>query len=921
MLQFGPIAFAQPWLLAALIALPALWWLVKVTPPAPKRQRFPAVTLLLGLRPKEETPARTPLWLVLLRLLAAALIILGLAQPVLNPGQALYGGGPLMLVVDDGWAAARDWPARLRSAEEVLNNAEREGRDVVLLRTAREPGGEAPAASRRMSAAEARRQLEGWSPKPWPPDHRAALDALAPLAFQSAVHAVWLSDGLNNQGRMELAEELQSLGRLDVIRDRAGAMPRLLLPPDNTGTGLEIVLRRAETEPADLAVVVARGADKRILESLPVRFEEGEAEASATMILPAEMANRIATLEIENERTAGAKVLIDERWRRRPVGLLDQGAVDTPQPFLDELYYLNRALSPYAELRRGGIRELLDRQLAVLAVPDAARLPEGSDEELDAWVRRGGLLLRFAGPRLAREGGDSLLPVTLRQGGRTLGGTMTWGEPAHLAPFAPGSPFAGLDLPADVTVERQVLAEPSLDLAEKTWARLADGTPLVTAERRGDGWLVLFHTSSNREWTNLPLSGLFVEMLRRVVQLSQGVRGDTAASGPLPPLGTMDAFGRLGEPAPNVFPLDVSDLAAGAAGEELQAEVTPRNPPGIYGDDSFRVALNLAPSVERFAQARTWPQGVSVGFYARSTESALGPWLLAGALLLGCIDLLIALALRGLLPTGRRQATGTVGMLALAAFVVCTGGEARAQGDDSFALRATLETRLAYVLTGIPEVDRVSEQGLTGLTEVLTRRSAVEPGAPIGVDVNADELAFFPLLYWPITPEQRQPTSYAVEQLNGYMRNGGTILFDLREEQLGGASLTGPSRANQALRRLTAALDMPSLTPVPPEHVLTKAFYLMQDFPGRYAGGTLWVESEESASGDGVASVIIGANDWAAAWAINRNGRPLYAVTPGGERQREMAYRFGVNLVMYALTGNYKADQVHIPAILERLGQ
>ena len=108
---------------------------------------------------------------------------------------------------------------------------------------------------------------------------------------------------------------------------------------------------------------------------------------------------------------------------------------------------------------------------------------------------------------------------------------------------------------------------------------------------------------------------------------------------------------------------------------------------------------------------------------------------------------------------------------------------------------------------------------------------------------------------------------------------------------------------------------------LPPEHVLTKAFYLLQDFPGRYAGGQLWVEQAESRVNDGVSSLIIGGSDWAGAWAVDDSGRAMFPVIPGGEGQREMAYRFGVNLVMYALTGNYKADQVHVPAILERLGQ
>ena len=70
-----------------------------------------------------------------------------------------------------------------------------------------------------------------------------------------------------------------------------------------------------------------------------------------------------------------------------------------------------------------------------------------------------------------------------------------------------------------------------------------------------------------------------------------------------------------------------------------------------------------------------------------------------------------------------------------------------------------------------------------------------------------------------------------------------------------------------------------------------------------------------------MSSIIVGSHDWAAAWAIDDARKPMLPVVPGGERQREMAYRFGINLLMYVLTGNYKADQVHLPAILERLGQ
>jgi hypothetical protein len=224
-------------------------------------------------------------------------------------------------------------------------------------------------------------------------------------------------------------------------------------------------------------------------------------------------------------------------------------------------------------------------------------------------------------------------------------------------------------------------------------------------------------------------------------------------------------------------------------------------------------------------------------------------------------------------------------------------------------------------MTGVPAVDEISRAGLSGLSRVLQLRTSIEAASPLGVDLIRDELAFFPLLYWPIVPEQRDLTEIAVRKLNAYMRSGGTILFDLREVG-GGARIMGrTSRAGAALQRLTRNLEIPPLAPVPPDHVVTRSFYLMQEFPGRYSGGTLWVEATEARVNDGVTPVLVGTNDWAGAWAIDDSGRPMFAVVPGGERQREMAYRFGVNLAMYAMTGNYKADQVHVPYILERLGQ
>src|SRR3954452_11770183 len=157
-----PIAFANPLMLMALAALPALWILLRLIPPRPRRIDFPPLRLILDLIPTEETPARTPWWLTLLRLSIAAFVILMLSGPVWNPsGTATAGTGPMLLLVDNGWASARDWALRIRVAEDRIDAAERSGRSVAVVASAGAAGDISLA-----SPAQARQKLRALRPEP-----------------------------------------------------------------------------------------------------------------------------------------------------------------------------------------------------------------------------------------------------------------------------------------------------------------------------------------------------------------------------------------------------------------------------------------------------------------------------------------------------------------------------------------------------------------------------------------------------------------------------------------------------------------------------------------------------------------------------------------------------------------------------------
>jgi hypothetical protein len=625
--------------------------------------------------------------------------------------------------------------------------------------------------------------------------------------------------------------------------------------------------------------------------------------------LPIELINRIVRVELENETTAGSVVLLDERWRRRPVGIVTDQGPAAGLPLLSDTYYLERALESVAEVRRGSVATLLGRELAVLFLVDSTLADENVLEAIGAWVQQGGVLVRFAGPHLAARAGtgDALLPTPLRAGDRVLGGSMTWREPARLAPFDPESPFTEIAIPPDVDVRRQVLVEPSLDQDYSTWARLDDGTPLVTAARRGNGWVVLFHVTAGADWSTLPLSGLFVQMLERITDMSR-VAVAKAGGPPLEPAEILDGFGRLGPPpaeARSVASLSFTDTVAG-----------PIHPPGFYGTDNRRRALNLSSSLPDPLAIGPMPAGIAVAGYDQQQETDLRPWLLGIAFVLAVVDLGISMAMRGLFRLPRLPRRGSIGsILALAVATIAGPAGAQTIVADGSATAEALSTSLAYVRTGDSEVDETSRAGLAGLSAIVNQRTAAELADPVGIDVATDELSFYPLIYWPLAAGAAPPSATAADNIKTYMAHGGTLLFDTRNK--GGGHGLGDQLGS--LREIARALDIPPLAPIPAEHVLGRAYYLLPDFPGRWKG-PLWIEQVREQDRDGVASVIAGGNDWAGAWAMDTFQRPMFPVVPGGEQQREQAFRFGINLVMYTLTGNYKADQVHLPAIIERLG-
>lgn len=934
--MFGlPLAFTSPWLLMALLSLPVIWWLLRLTPPKPQEEVFPPTRILAKLQEKEETPAQSPWWLTLLRLLMAALVILAMAGPILNPQESsLNGEGPVMIVMDDGWASAKDWETRRNTALALVTEAKDAGRTVILQSTA----GHENWSSAPLTPEEAASLLEASESIAIEPDHANTASALpAKIRATNPGQIVWLSDGLSRKGTEDLANAIRSANTATALYEANTENLIIIETISNEPSELFGNLTRAQSIGSQEVSVVARDLKGVVISRANAFFGDGETKTRFTFDGPVELRNQIARLEVDTAKNAAAVQLLDDNNRRRLVGLISGEKYDLSQPLLSPLYYISKALEPFSDLRRSddanvtaSVPELINQGVSAIALADVGVITEAAEEKLSEWIENGGLLIRFSGPRLAGAPQGNLLPVEIRPGDRNLGGALSWETPKSLAAFERESPFFGINPPRDVVVRKQLLALQEAQLEEKTWATLEDGTPLVTAEKRGSGWIVLFHVGSDAEWSNLPLSGTFVEMLRRTVNLSRS-NATTANQNEtisLPPLRILNGEGQFIPPDASIKPLVIE------ANQGLV--VTSENPPGFYGTEDGFTALNLFEEETTLTPLAdtNFIDGFTRQSYITGASFDFKIWLLVAAAILLLIDCLAVLwmsgALRGRKANKRALASIMMVGFALAFFTNANPSLAQEQ-DENFDFKSALKTRLAYVTTGINEVDNISQAGMKGLTFFISSRTALEPGEPIGLDISRDELSFYSLIYWPVDPRAELPSPDTIARIDAYMKEGGSILFDTRDQVSGVLGGTSASPAARTLQQILSTLDIPPLEPVPTDHVLTKSFYLLDSFPGRYAGGDLWVEKSQelnptegrrpARAGDGVSSIMITSNDFAGAWAVDGSLRPLLPTIPPDPTQRNYAFRSGVNLMMYALTGNYKADQVHLPALLERLGQ
>ena len=605
-----------------------------------------------------------------------------------------------------------------------------------------------------MRAADARAAVAALRPSPGRSTAPQRWPASSAMPVARGRQSVWLRTASTTAARRRCrAPRRPRPAALSRVAEARGAAPARAGRPGRSGTQGSRACRCARCRRAAPRQIVVRASaeDGALLAREPATLDAGASEVAVRLPMPPELRNRMARIEIEGEQSAGARAAVDERWRRRPVGIAARAERPPGQPLLSENYYLERALDPYAELRRGDARrsaEARDCRGADLA--DAGPLAGRGATAIAQMDRAGGVAVALRRAAASPSRTTTLLPVraaprrpharrrdVLGQAGGA--GAVPGEEPLR----RPADPDGRADQPPGPG-----RAEP--DLADKTWARLADGTPLVTAEKRGQGWLVLVHTTANTDWSNLALSGLFVEMLQRLVAV------EPASAAPATRRCRRSQTARRLRPAGRA----AADGAARRRPTTSPRERRPAPSARLLRHANARRALNLAAGIGQAEAAGDCRPGSPRDGFARAGEIDLRPWLLAAAFCSLLADLLIASRCAACC-AGRARAPAALAAGRMLLLPAVRGARRRRR------FRRRRDRRDCGSPISRPANRRSTASasaGLVGLTEILQPRTAVETADRRRRPRAATSSLFFPLLYWPVTPTSRRPRRRGCER-------------------------------------------------------------------------------------------------------------------------------------------------------------
>ncbi|OUU61753.1 MAG: hypothetical protein CBC22_06885 [Alphaproteobacteria bacterium TMED62] len=893
------IGFSNIYALFGLMIAPLIWIIVKSFPPIPKNYNFSSLYLLQNINYNSSKNDKTPLWLLIFRLFFFILIVLFFSKPHIKNSESLNTKkfDKYVIIADIGWSMANDWIKFKKIVSNISKEAERNNKNIIFYHSSLKNYKNAVTFK---SSESITAYLKNLSPLPikfkesylkYLLENESVFKNSKLFLISSIYDFENFSDHLKNYNFIKKnssqhffinpVETLLAINKLEINQNKIICkITRIGKSDFEQNFYLNVYTINDELIYKDSHTINAEDRLNVVNLSFPI-----------------ELINQIKYIEIVGQNHAGAKYYFDDFSKKKNIAILSDNEFYKESPLLSPIYYLNKSLDTKHFLTISTIDKIINQNYSTIIVPETIKISNELENNLNSWLLNGGTLIRFAGQSLVGQKSD-FLPFQDSLGTiRSIDGQLTINKNLYISEFQKNSIFFGLKIPSDITIMRQLIFN---EISDKVniLAKLNDDTPLVSMRNIGQGKIILFHIGANNNWSDLPISSLFPEMLNRVLLFSK-YKSSTNLEG-LNLTKELDGFGNLIQTK--------KIINVNTFNEIKNSQPSMIIPPGKYENDQISVALNLSTNIINPYSEKASKYN-SITDYSFNDIKDLSPVILKILLTMFILDILITIMIKNNISFYAYLNRGS-NLIFLLLFPLVFFHFESSNANDTY---------LAYIKIKNKEINEISENGLNNLKNLLSARTAISPKGVIGLDLIYDDIFSYPLIYWPLTKNLLKIKKVELKKINNYINNGGIILFDVIG--FSRSSLNLKDNEFKAIRNFLSSIEVKTLTVLPKNHTLTKSFYLLKKFPGKWDNRVLLIENNNLEYKDGVSSIILGFNDWAKAWSLDKNNIPLFPLVPGGERQRELSYRFGINIVMYSLTGNYKSDQIHSKSILNRLSK
>ena len=892
------IGFSNFYALFGLLLTPIIWFIVKSFPPIPKSYNFSSFFLLDKIDYEAPKNEKTSLWLVIFRMFLFILIVLLFSKPFLKSHSSVSNEKyeKYVIVADIGWSMAKDWNKFKELVLKIGQEAEKNKKRILFFHSNLNTYKDLKIFKTNYAL---NNYLENLSPLPLQFE-KGSLDKLIQdksIFKNSKIFIVSSKFDFNNFS--------DYYKKFSLIKNNSNNY--YYINPLET----ILIIKSLKVYKSKITCEVSRLGKNSFKQEFFLNIEtinnevvyrethsikENENNKIINLSFPNEIFNQIKSLKIVGQNHAGAKYYFDDFSKKKNIAILSDNESFQESPLLSPIYYLKKSLDSEHNIKIQKIDNIINQNYSTIIIAETEKIPNAFNKKLNDWLLEGGTLIRFSGNRLVEKKSNFLPFQHTYSRVRNIEGQLTINKKLFIADFEKDSIFQGLSIPKDITVNKQLIFD-TFPKQVKVLAKLNDNTPLVSMIKYGNGEIILFHIGANNDWSNLPISSLFPDMINRVLLFSKNYNSSNFKNLNLNK--EIDGFGNLGSPKKIITIDSLNKLRT--------VKPTFNKPPGQYENNQISIALNLATNINQYQTENT--NNSSLSNYSFKKTRDLSSTILKIILTMFILDILITIMIKNNVNFFKifvKRKNLLVFILFFFTLIKL----------DSLSASETL---LAYIKVEDTQINNISKSGLEKIRNLLITRTSINPKGVIGVDVNNDYIYSYPFIYWPLTKNLLSIKKPEIIKIKNYLDNGGIFFFDI----------IGFSRKNlnlkdkkfKKIRNFLNEIGANELSIIPKGHTLTKSFYLLDKFPGKWDNRILFIENSNLQYKDGVSSIILGFNDWAKAWAVDNNNLPLFPVVPGGERQRELSYRFGINIAMYALTGNYKSDQIHSKSILKRLSK